>query len=131
MANLDVQVALTQRVDEAGATIDLLRVTAANLNGRTLKLCGCAVLLPRGQRIYTDPPRLEYPFDLETGKQCCDCFDCREVAKAARESGYRGKVSLDAMFLEVGGLALPLASASLFTPEHRSGPFDFDVDRWL
>ena len=89
------------------------------------------MLLPRGQRIYTDPPLLDYPFDLETGTQCCDCFDCRELAKAARESGYRGKVSLKAIFLEVGGLALPLPSASLFTPEHRSDPFDFDVDRWL
>jgi hypothetical protein len=123
MSNLDVQVLQTQRRDEAGATIDLLQVTARNLEGRRMTLDGCAVLLPLGLAIFSDPPQLDYPFELETGTQCSDLIECRQVAAQGRQSQYKGKVNLVAMFIEESYFGVR-------APEHRSDPFVFDVARW-
>jgi hypothetical protein len=124
LANLDVQVFQTQRRDEAGATVDLLQVTARNLEGRRTIIDGCAVLLPLGLAIFSDPPQLDYPIELETGAQCSDFIECRQVAALARESKYKGKISLVAAFIGESYFGVR-------PPEHRSEAFAFDVDRWL
>jgi len=123
VSRLDVQVTRAQRLDATGATVDALQVTARNLEGRAMPLASCAVLLPLGLEVFSDPPRLDYPFTLETGAQCSDFFDCREIAKKARECGYPGKVRLQAVFVEDTPWGVHPA-------EHRSDPFIFDAGLW-
>ena len=139
MRRLEVQVAHVRPVDAAGAATDALQVMARNLDGKPIEIVGCAVVLPLGLRIRSDPPRLSYPFELEMGAQCSDRFDCRAIAKLAREASYEGRVEMVAMFLEAGGFnesllgrvgRLPSPLASAVGIEHRSGPFAFDLDRW-
>jgi hypothetical protein len=136
VSRLDVQVAHVRPVDAAGVTIDALQVTARNLENRAMKITGCAVVLPLGLRVHSEPPQLAYPFELTTGAQCSDRFDCRVLAKLAREAGCEGTIELDAMFLEAGGFEesrsplLPSTLRSAPGVEHRSGPFVFDLDRW-
>jgi hypothetical protein len=130
LSRLDVHVSHIQRVDEAGVTIDLLHVVGTNVGGATT-IRGCAILLPLGLRIYSDPPQPDYPADLERGAQCSDFFDCRELATRVKQEGYTGKVRLVAMFLEAGGPLIPHSVTLHIAPEDRSDPFAFDVDRWL
>ena len=103
MSRLEVQVAHVRLVTEARVAVDALQVTARNLEGKTMKLIGCAVVPPFGLRINSDPPVLAYPYELESGAQCADRFDCRVLAKLAREAACEGRIELDAMFLEAGG----------------------------
>jgi hypothetical protein len=137
MSRLEVQVAHVRLVTETGTASDALQVTARNLQGRTMKLVGCAVVLPFGLRIHSDPPALAYPYELETGAQCADRFDCRVLARLAREAACEGRVEIDAMFLEAGGFdearfarRLPSTLKTAAGVEHRSAPFVFDLDRW-
>jgi hypothetical protein len=130
VSRLDVHVFHTQRVDEAGATVDLLHVVGTNVSGKTT-VRGCAILLPLGLRIYSEPPEPDYPVDLEKGAQCGDFFDCRKLAGRLKEEGYSGKVRLVAMFLEAGGPLIANSITLHIAPEDRSDPFLFDVDRWL
>jgi hypothetical protein len=136
---LEVQVAHVRPLDAAGAATDALQVTARNLDAKAIEIVGCAVVLPLGLRIRSAPPRLAYPFLLEAGAQCSDRFDCRAIARLAREAGYSGRVELVALFLEVGDFnqsllgrvgRLPAPLASAVGIDHRSGPFAFDIDRW-
>jgi hypothetical protein len=105
-------------------------VVGTNLAGKTT-VRGCAILLPLGLRIYSDPPTPDYPVELERGDRCGDFFDCRDLAKRVREEGYSGKVRLVAMFLEAGGPLIAHSFGRHIAPEDRSDPFAFDVDRWL
>jgi hypothetical protein len=136
---LEVQVAHVRPVDAAGAATDALQVMARNLDAKAIEIVGCAVVLPLGLRIRSAPPRLAYPFLLEPGAHCSDRFDCRAIARLAREAGYSGRVELVALFLEVGDFnesllgrvgRLPAPLASAVGIDHRSGPFAFDIDRW-
>ena len=137
MSRLEVQVAYVRPDDAKGIAGDALQVTAYNHQGRSIRLIGRDVVLPFGLRIHSDPPVLAYPYELETGAQCADRFDCRVLAKRAREAACEGRVELDAMFLEAGGFeearfALRLPSTLKTAPgiEYRSAPFVFDLDRW-
>lgn len=129
MSRLEVGVALTRRLDATGASVDLLQLTARNFEA-PITLSACAVLLPLGLRIYSDPPELEYPFTLDTGARCSDFLDCRAVAAQARECGYPGRVRLEAMFLEGPGLIVRSLIEPRIMGEHRSESFTFEVDRW-
>ena len=130
MSKIDVHVAHTQLPDESGVMVDVLHVIARNVKGGPMELGGCAIVLPLGARIYADPAQLDYPYELESGAECREAFDCRELAAKAREFRYKGKVTLDAMFLETGGMRLPNAPTLHIAAQHRSGPFWFDTDRW-
>jgi hypothetical protein len=110
--------------------VDVLHVIARNVKGGPMGLSGCAIVLPLGVRIYSDPPQLDYPYELESGAECKDAFECKELAAKARDCGYKGRITLDAMFLETGGMRLPDAPMLHIAAEHRSGPFVFDTDRW-
>jgi hypothetical protein len=137
MSKVDVKVAHIRTADAAGSAADMLEVTASNLADWPITLIGCAVVLPFGLRIYSDPPQPAYPLKLDTGSWCCDRIDCRAVAKLARASAGSGKLQLTAMFLEAGGFdesfafVLPSPMRSAGGVEHRSSPFVFDVERWL
>jgi len=132
-----VQVAHVRLTDARGVASDALQITARNLQDKATKLIGCAEVLPFGLRIHSDPPALAYPYELETGAQCADRFDCRVLARLAREAACEGRVEIDAMFLEAGGFdearfarRLPSTLKTAAGVEHRSAPFVFDLDRW-
>jgi hypothetical protein len=132
VSRLEVQVFQTRRSGVGDEAVDVLQVTARNAEGRATTLGGCAVVLPLGLLVFSDPPLLEYPFRLETGAQCSDVIDCRLLAERARDSGYPGKVRVQAVFLEVGPLApLPADPFTRAHPaEHRSDGFVFDAAGW-
>ena len=131
MRKIDVHVAHTQIADEAGKMQDVLHVIARHLKGGPMTLGACAVVLPLDVHVYSDPPRLVYPFSLEPGRECADAIEYRKIAAKAHEYGYKGRVQLDAMFFEAGSwVVLPNAPLRYTAAEHRSGPFMLDIDHW-
>ena len=67
MSKVDVKVAHIRTADAAGSAADMLEVTPSNLADWPITLIGCAVVLPFGLRIYSDPTQPAYPLKLDTG----------------------------------------------------------------
>ena len=131
MSRLEVQVFRTQRRDPSGASVDVLQVTARNAQGRSVTLGSCAVILPLGLLVFSDPPQLDYPFALATGAQCSDFIECRLLAEQAREAGYPGRVRVQALFREVAPATARMDRlVGARVAEHRSDPFVFVSAGW-
>jgi len=128
-SDVDVQL-LRVRADDQGP-VDALEIAATNRGNHAVRLIDCVIFLPMGLRLSPDAPRLDYPYELPAGGRCVERFECATLAARVHEYGYAGEITLDAAFLEDGGLdesaMAPMVRRMTRGREHRTGPFTFDA----
>ncbi len=129
-SDLDVRLVRRKAGDEAGSAA-AIEVVATNREAHPVRLIDCVVFLPMGIRLSSDAPRLTYPHELPARGRCVERFECDALAARVRQDGYTGHITLDAAFLEDGGLdesaMAPTTRRMTRGREHRTGPFAFDA----
>lgn len=97
-----------------------LFLTAANPGHRSVTLAGCHLTLPN-RKTFVMPwaqSTVKFPHDLQEGKNCTVWFPVGEVGRALVAEGFRGEVSVTAVFTD----ALDNA--------YTSRPFRGNVEEW-